>query len=75
MSALYFYAKNGYNIKCDCGSAKRGTIRYQKKIKVRGETMYTCAKCISMWIAGSGCKRENAKKLSYAGKRKNGWGL
>ena len=45
MSALYFYAKNGYNIKCDCGSAKRGTIRYQKKIKVRGETMYTCAKC------------------------------
>lgn len=45
MSALYFYAKNGYNIKYDCGSAKRGTIRYQKKIKVRGETMYTCAKC------------------------------
>ena len=45
MPALYFYAKNGYNIKCDCGSAKRGTIRYQKKIKVRGETMYTCAKC------------------------------
>lgn len=23
-----------------------------------------------MWIAGSGCKRENAKKLSYAGKKK-----
>ena len=28
MSALYFYAKNGYNIKYDCGSAKRGTIHF-----------------------------------------------
>ena len=57
MSALYFYAKNGYNIKYDCGSAKRGTIRYQKKIKVRGETMYTCAKC-----GLTGCRQRDLEK-------------
>lgn len=43
MSALYFYAKNGYNIKYDCGSAKRGTIRYQKKNKSQGRNyVYLC---------------------------------
>ena len=48
MSALYFYAKNGYNIKCDCGSAKRGTIRYQKKIKdINGSTAKQIRKRIS----------------------------
>lgn len=76
MSALYFYAKNGYNIKYDCGSAKRGTIRYQKKIKVRGETMYTCAKC-NVLACGSQdpAVREKMPKTVLCGKKKKWKGL
>ena len=39
--------------------------------------MYTCAKC-NVLACGSqdpAVREKNAKKLSYAGKRKNGWGL
>lgn len=45
MPALYFYAKNGYNIKYDV-KIKRSEILYQEDNKTRREEkMYTCAKC------------------------------
>ena len=45
MPALYFYAKNGYNIKYDI-KIKRSEILYQENNKTRREEkMYTCAKC------------------------------
>ena len=67
MPALYFYAKNGYNIKYDV-KIKRSEILYQEDNKTRREEkMYTCAKCN---ILSSG-KRENAEKLSYAGTGEN----
>ena len=72
MSALYFYAKNGYNIKYDCGSAKRGTIRYQKKIK-SGEKLCILVQKCNVLACGSqdpAVREKMPKKLSYAGKEK-----